>query len=427
MVLFKSIFFKTLLALCLLVALSLGALLFLVLECAPSVAPLSSLDAIDLHSLEFLSADNDPRALAPGSSATLALSKNDLELALNYLLDRLQLGQAKVALQDGSAQVEASLRVPVNFAELYLTLKGSLEGGGTLLIVSNLSVGGLRLPDWLSAKLLSMTRDKLDQRYPDYQRLRASIENLHIDARYLRLSYRWDPALARDLSRWGSELLLPHSLRDLLAVYRARLRELALEPNLPKRPSADEFLPPMFAYAHNRGGDPVEENRALLLALTLYALDLDRLTLNAADQAAPWHELQFYHRGDWSRHFFLSIGLTLGGGAGLAGSIGLLKEIEDTHGKGSGFSFTDIGADRMGVRFAEFAVSNPANARLLQQRMAQSEGEPFYFPDLRDLPEFLSQEQFAQDYGGTTGAAFKREIDQIEARIDALPVFAPAL
>jgi hypothetical protein len=418
---------KTLALFCLLAVAAAGAFLFMAVEYSPSVPPAPELTIADLHALEILSADNDPRSLQPGASATLSLSENDLELLLGYVLNRLHLGQADlVPGAAGAAVLRVSARLPVEFTDLYLNLQASLHGGGTFPAVTGVTLGGIAVPDWLSARLLDAVRKQVGARYPEYQRLQASIDNVSFDDGRLRLRYRWDPELARDISRKGGELLLSGPLQELMAVYRARLRELAQEPNLPSRVSASEFLRPLFVYAHNRGGDPVEENRALLLALTLYVLDLDTMTLGAGEAEAPRHELWFHKRNDWARHFFISIGLTLGGDAGLADNIGLLKEIEDTQGQGSGFSFTDIGADRVGARFAEFAVSGPGNARLLQRRMAEGEGDAAYFPDFRDLPEFLSQAEFTAAFGSTDSREFQHELDQIDARINALAVFAPA-
>ncbi len=418
---------KSLLLLCLIVLVAVGGFLFMVVERSPTVPPAPVLSVADLHALEILSADNDPRSLEPGESATLALSENDLELALGYVLDRLQVGQADVVLGDSTALVSVSARLPVNFADLYLNLKAKVQSGSDFPVVTGLQLGGVTVPDWLSATLLDSVRGVVSQRYPEYERLQATIEDISIDEGRLRVRYRWDPELVRDLSRRGGELLLSGPLQELLAIYRSRLRELTNEPNLPRRLSATEFLRPLFVYAHNRGGDPVEENRALLLALSLYVLDLDPSDFIGleGEPALPRHELQFYRRNDFARHFFTSVGLTLGTDAGLADNIGVLKELEDARGPGSGFSFTDIGADRVGIRFAEFAVSNDHNARLLQRRMAEGEGEAFYFPDFRDLPEFLSKEEFAKLYGSTGSLRFRREIEGIDARIDALPVFSP--
>ena len=135
--------------------------------------------------------------------------------------------------------------------------------------------------------------------------------------------------------------------------------------------------------------------------------------------------LQLYRGTDFAQHFFSSIGLTLSADAGIANNIGLLKELEDARGQGSGFSFTDIGADRAGMRFAEFAVSNPESALLLQQRMAQSSSEAEFFPNLTSLPEFLSNAEFEARYGGQSSPEFAEEISKIDLLISELAIFRP--
>ena len=420
---------KSLLLFCVLAIIAVGAFLYLAVESSPIVPPTPAISAENLHTLEILAAENDPRSLEPGESATLALTEDDLELALGYVLDRMQVGQADVVLGDANAMVSVAARLPVDFADLYLNVKASVQGGSEFPMVTGVKLGGVNVPDWLSAKLLGSMRLVVGERYPEYQRLQATIEDVSIDDGRLRVRYRWDPDLVRQLSRRGGELLLSGPLQELLSIYSTRLHELVSEPNLSRRLSANEFLHPLFLYAHNRGGDPVEENRALLLALSMYVLDLDVMDLISASANGlehtrlPRHELQFSRRGDLARHFFMSVGLTLGADAGLSDNIGLLKEIEDTRGNGTGFSFPDVGADRVGTRVAEFAVSNPHNARLLQRRMAEADGESFYFPSFLDLPEFLTHEEFAQSYGHVGSARFQQMLDTIDERIDALPVF----
>ncbi|HWK53980.1 MAG TPA: hypothetical protein VNR18_06405 [Hyphomicrobiales bacterium] len=404
-----------------------AVLLLFVLQVQPSVpsAPVD-LSADNVEAMRLLSAANDPRALAPGESGVLELSEKDLEIALGYLMQRLDAGHADVILGDGAALVRLSARLPLAGVARYLNVQAEVRGGKGFPGLAGLRVGRLALPDWLAQRLLARAQAVASERYPEYGRLRAAIEAVDITSGSLRVHYVWDPELLRQLSRRGGELLLPEPFLERLAQYRQELGRLTAQPDLSLRVSATTFLQPLFGHALTSGGDPVEENRALLLALSLYALDMDLVRIVAPQATTgelPRHELQLYRRSDFGQHFFSAVGLTLSADAGLADSLGLLKEIEDTRGEGSGFSFTDIGADRMGARFAEFAVSNPANARRLQQAMAVGTGESHYFPDFRELPEFLDQAQFISRYGTTTSPVFLQEIDKIDSLINGLPIF----
>ncbi len=67
-------------------------------------------------------------------------------------------------------------------------------------------------------------------------------------------------------------------------------------------------------------------------------------------------------RHDLPRHFMGSAAIAVSGGGALSQAIGLFKEIDDSRG-GSGFSFVDLLADRVGTRFGSLAVASRASAR----------------------------------------------------------------
>ncbi|MCH8134959.1 MAG: hypothetical protein IIB77_03150 [Proteobacteria bacterium] len=96
--------------------------------------------------------------------------------------------------------------------------------------------------------------------------------------------------------------------------------------------------------------------------------------------------------------------------------------MEDSRG-GSGFSFTDIGADRTGVRFAELAVSNPVNARAVQDKFAYGLVEADFMAEFRDLPEFMDDSTFRRLYGGVGSTAYNAVVDDIENRISQTRLF----
>ncbi len=61
------------------------------------------------------------------------------------------------------------------------------------------------------------------------------------------------------------------------------------------------------------------------------------------------------------------------GGNLVSNAIGLMKEVDDSRG-GSGFCFTDLGADKVGTRFGQ-QVTSQTSASDLQQRLARSTHE----------------------------------------------------
>ena len=89
-------------------------------------------------------------------------------------------------------------------------------------------------------------------------------------------------------------------------------------------------------------------------------------------------------------------------------------------GRESGTGFNDLAADRAGTRFGELAVRDAAR---LQARMAAGVVDADLLPPVSDLPEHLSEGEFVARYGGVGGVGYSRMLAEIEARIDALPMF----
>ena len=116
------------------------------------------------------------------------------------------------------------------------------------------------------------------------------------------------------------------------------------------------------------------------------------------------------------------MGLTLTGGDFAANIIGELKEATDSR-RSSGFSFTDIGADRAGVQFAKFAVSRHDAAIKVQQIMSDARQEQVFFPRVADLPEGMSKATFQRRYGDVGSDRYKGVIAEIDRRISQTRVF----
>jgi uncharacterized protein YfiM (DUF2279 family) len=150
-------------------------------------------------------------------------------------------------------------------------------------------------------------------------------------------------------------------------------------------------------------------------------VDVPRLLDEPADQRyrAQARTLTLQGRVDFAQHFLISAGIAASGGIQLADAIGLFKEVADSRG-GSGFSFTDLAADRAGVRFAEAATGS--NADRIQDLLADGVEESFFMPEARDLPEFMPEAEFVRRFGGVGAPAYREVAEDIEQRIAALEI-----
>ena len=183
------------------------------------------------------------------------------------------------------------------------------------------------------------------------------------------------------------------------------------------------ILSALFTLARERSGsgDAAQENRAAIVTLAFY---VNGRGLGAIIPAAKtWRipaprKVLLSGRDDFPKHFLISGAIAAAAGSPLSDAIGLYKEVADSRG-GSGFSFNDIAADRAGTRFGELAVRSP---RALQDAMARVADERTYMPDVADLPEFMSEAEFKQRYGGIGAPRYNEMMAEIERRIAALAI-----
>ena len=123
------------------------------------------------------------------------------------------------------------------------------------------------------------------------------------------------------------------------------------------------LMPPLFQTVLERGGrgDVTAECRVAIVTLAFCAY---RMALTAiAPAAAQWPQaarrtITLADRDDFAKHFLISAAIAAEAGSPLADAIGVYKEVDDSR-RGSGFSFNDIVADRVGTRSAEMAASRP--------------------------------------------------------------------
>jgi hypothetical protein len=194
----------------------------------------------------------------------------------------------------------------------------------------------------------------------------------------------------------------------------------------PDRVSLADLLQRVMRLAREQADDdPVEANRAALLALAFHVNRWDPRLLTA--DAQDWSQTRGVRvvlagRHDLARHFALSAFIAAVAGAPAAELAGTLKELRDTR-LGSGFSFSDLAADRAGTRLGQAAAASPDAARQLQTRASGDLEEQDLMPILDGLPDHLSEAEFARRFTGRASPAYDRIVADIDRRVDALDLF----
>jgi hypothetical protein len=258
----------------------------------------------------------------------------------------------------------------------------------------------------------------------------ASVRSVAVAGNRITVGFRPPATLVEDV-KVAARRALSIASAETVRVYYAEIARLAGAAPGPQPVSFAAFVGPMFKFAADRSerGDPVAENGALLLALATYFGDerFERVVgpIRTGALAGPMpntHHVRLEGRHDWVQHLTMSAALVVAGGTGAANVIGEAKEIKDTDGP-SGFSLTDIAADRTGVRLAERATAGPDAARRVQKALAGRPKEADFFPKVGDLPEGLTEAAFKRRYRDLDSAAYRAAIEEIDRRIDAIPLY----
>lgn len=344
------------------------------------------------------------------------LGAEDLDLGLNYLLDRARQGYARTRVSSDELRLDLSLRLKRPLPGRYLNLSLGFGPAGSRLQLTRLRLGPLPVPVVLARPLLGflLAASPAAEHLPPIE---GMLREVRLEPGRVSLTLVWDQDSVRAVIDVAGRQLAGVTPQQL-AAYRQHLQGLAARR---PPPGFGTVMGESFTLARQRSAssNAVTENRALLIALAESANGL-RLGLPGA-RALQLRGLNLAGRGDYVQHFTLSAALAAIAGEELADRAGLYKEVRDTRG-GSGFSFSDLAADRAGARFGVRATATPATARQVQALLAGSRDTALYMPEIRDLPEFLPDAVLEGRYGGVGGEGYNRLLALIEQRIAALPV-----
>lgn len=397
---------------------------FLLIDASPSLSASAALSPVDIDRAKALIRRNDPRDLPPGEIVTQWFDESEMALIAGYAIDRLNGGRIALELHPGRAYVQVSLRLPDNPVGAFVNATLILVQESNSLAVESLRIGSLTIPSGLG-RFLQQRAHRALLEITEYASATEALNGLQILEDRMLVVYQWRPQLADRIVSRGQSVVVDDEMRERLVAYSKQIYNVARKPGLGREVSLVEFLKPMFFLASARSGDAVEENRAALIALAMYfsGVSIDRfLGIELTGTGSVGKRLTLSGRYDFAQHFLTSAALTASSGVGIADAMGLFKELDDARG-GSGFSFTDLGADRAGVRFARLATSSRQSAKHVQAVMTGPLDESDFMPDFLDLPEFLSNEEFQSRYGGVGSARYQSIVMEIEARLDRCALY----
>ncbi len=395
---------------------------WLMLEKAPAIEPPGEFRRTDLVWIKSLFQKHDPRRQTPDVVQTIQLDEAELNRLLNSAVELPQINGIAAELTPGLATLTATLAVPSNPFGRYLNLTAEVADTTGGIRIQSLQLGSLPLPGALADGIARLAH-RLLRRDETYATLADAFHQVNFDENQATLDYRWHPELLIQLERKSAELLIAPEDQVRMLAYAEQLDAI-----LKRHPHGStvplvKLIAPLFAHAQAVGDNAAEENRAALTAIAAYLSGISLPKLLEGDsrsiRRAPRVLLSIHGRRDFAEHFMISAALTVNGGSRLASAIGLIKEEEDAT-RGSGFSFTDLAANRAGIKLGERAIGDTATQ--LQQRLAAARSDADLLPDFRDLPEFMSQTEFDQRFGPIGGPRYLQAIERIDTRLAEHPL-----
>lgn len=416
-----------------LLGLLLGILAVSSLDEAPLVTAPQALESQQLARVKQLIQQNSSQRLRAGELAQTTLSQQDLNLSLNYLTQKLPLPllrdlASRLKLLDSSAYFQLSLPLTTPVFNSYLNLSGHFKvtdtGGVQQYALSDLRLGGIRLPNALLQPLSRQLHRQMQQQLPEYALLRQSLQRIEIEPQQIRLHYVVNSKVTEQLTSQLSARVVSAEFKQALLAQAVQLQSRLSA--VSDRLMLEAVLQPMFALAAQRSlyANPVIENRALFVALAAYMLNRDIPGLPNESRAPEAQAKKIYVQGrhDLSIHLIVSAAITSLADSKLAALIGLEKEVEDSV-DGSGFSFADLAADYAGIRLAETATASRAEAMRVQQLLAKVHSATLYMPDIQSLPQAMAETEFAQRYQHTQSERYQQTLAQINLSIDQLALY----
>ncbi len=429
--------------LCLLIAVVVGVLSALCFQPQPAVLTSTSVNKTPLVQ-QITQARLLPRTLH-GEAMHLALPLPQLNALLGDLAQRAMGGRVALFVDGKQPDVlirgvisMPTARTPVRIAlpNHWVNIEGQwrIDSHGQLKL-QHAQIGRLHMP----ASLMNWLFDAALHHYKlhDFFDIALqSIQRIQADPTQVQVNWQWRAELkARTFAA-----LIPASEFERIHAYQTAMVK-QFEVATPVAAANNGNLPlitvlkPMFQLAQQRtlvqqmhptddfptDQIPVYENRAALLVLTCHALQLNLSEL--VPQTKDWpvalpYPLTLRGRVDFPQHYLVSALIASGFGGRVADLIGIYKEQSDKV-AGSGFSFNDIAADKAGVRFGQQARLAPQQ---LQRRVQEGEEEDFFMPDVADMPQYLTPNEFANRFSGANRAAYDELLNVINQRVNLLGV-----
>jgi hypothetical protein len=411
--------------------------IWLAIDDFPVVQEATAPEAEDAYRTKRLAKRAFHRIATTTGPGELAFTEQELN-GLAALAARAVPGlRGRVNITQWGLESAASVPIPAHLIDGYVNVRAGLEPSPRGISFSHLSIGSINVPGPFAISAMRVLGN-LALGESRGSLIIDMVEGVELQDRRVVIRIDVPPDLRVALEDAGDRF---KSVRDVvglagdpkaIGIYYDRIEALDGRLDAAARKTLASYMGPLFSLARerSRNNDPVVENESLIYAMATYFGSYRFGTLTGMKRTARVPGVRarkgspgLAGRRDLRLHFLISAGLELLSNHDVSIAIGEFKELLDTEKGGTGFSFTDLAADRAGVRFAQVATESFGSARRLQDALADSRSEAAFFPPISGLQDGLSQLELKQIYGGIDGVDYRKTVAGIDIRIAALPAY----
>ncbi|MEC7767275.1 MAG: hypothetical protein VYD92_10140 [Pseudomonadota bacterium] len=411
--------------------------LLLAIQTEPVIVSAPALTANEISRMEQLLLESAPQSPSIRSQQNLRLDADELNLLLRYSINSMQLSPewaAVLSLDDNAVYTDLTFQLADSWIPLFLNIRANFNLSNSTLALDKLVVGKLQIPKGLLQLAFSRIRDNLGNKnsvYRDLNQLIADVDQVSVLQGHILVALQWDPDLISRISDQAQQLFISDRDRQRIIEHYRLISEIATTIPLNRRAvSLNTFLVPLFAAAYEKsenGSDPIAENRTLFQTLAIYINneDISQLlgeTLAEQIQPAKYVEVRLQRRQDLAQHLVSIAAITSSAGADFAQLLSTIKEAYDARYR-SGFSFSDLTANTVGVSLASLSTRDHATAIEMQVRFAALQAESDYMPEVGNNRDGISESDFTAIYSDRNSHEYQQRLTNIQALIEARPLF----
>lgn len=399
------------------------------------------LSGAELSEIESLLLENAPRSTYDLSQQSISLNEAQMNLLLRYALSTMNLKghwAAQLTLAENTVNTHASIGFDLAGIPAFLNIDGEFSSDGNTLQLSKLSLGGLPMPNMFIGLLIDRVESGINSSsvaLTDINSLISNVESLVVDPQRMQVTMQWDPVLMSKLGNQTQQLFFRDEDRMKVVHYYQLIADIITATPLDIRAiSLNSLMIPLFTEARlrtNSGSDAVAENRALFQALAIYVNeeDIERFVSDKGSSSvseAKAIEVRLLRRQDLAQHLASIASITASAGADVAAMISTTKEAYDARYR-SGFSFSDLTANTVGVNLASIGTKDSTTARRLQTRFIEVKTESEYMPAVGNNRDGISEADFTKLFQDRNSEQYLEKMDQINELVLSTPLFADLL